>query len=46
MPFLLMLIIGAVVLGNFLSIKTQTSGSPVTGRAPLALRQTAAGRTR
>jgi Flp pilus assembly protein TadG len=40
LPFLLMLIIGAVVLGNFLRVKTQTSGLARDGARAAALRQT------
>jgi Flp pilus assembly protein TadG len=39
LPFLLMLIIGAVVLGNFLSVKTQTVGLARDGARAAALRQ-------
>lgn len=38
-PFLLMLIIGAVVLGSFLSTKTQTIGAARDGARAAALRQ-------
>lgn len=38
-PVLLMLIIGAVVLGNFLSVKTQTVGLARDGARAAALRQ-------
>ena len=38
-PILLMLILGAVVLGNFLSIKTQTTGLARDGARAAALRQ-------
>ena len=38
-PFLLMLIIGAVVLGNYLSVKTQTVGLARDGARSAALRQ-------
>ena len=40
LPVLLMLIIGAVVLGNFLSVKTQTVGLARDGARAAALRQT------
>ena len=40
MPFLLMLIIGAVVLGSFLSVKTQTVGLARDGARAAALRLT------
>lgn len=40
LPILLMLIIGAVVLGNYLSIKTQTVGLARDGARAAALRQT------
>ncbi len=40
MPVLLMLIIGAVVLGNFMSVKTQTSGIARDGARAAALRLT------
>ena len=40
MPILLMLIIGTVVLGNFLNLKTQTSGLARDGARDAALRQT------
>ena len=40
MPILLMLIIGAVVLGNFLSIKTQTVGLARDGARAAALGRT------
>jgi TadE-like protein len=39
MPILLMLIIGIVVLGNFLSIKTQTAGLARDGARAAALHQ-------
>jgi hypothetical protein len=39
MPILLMLIIGTVVLGNFLNLKTQTSGLARDGARDAALRQ-------
>jgi Flp pilus assembly protein TadG len=39
-PILLMLILGAVVLGNFLNIKTQTTGLAADGARAAALRQT------
>jgi Flp pilus assembly protein TadG len=39
MPVLLMLIIGAVVLGNFLSVRTQTVGLARDGARAAALRQ-------
>jgi Flp pilus assembly protein TadG len=39
-PFILMLIIGSVVLGNFLRVKTQTSGLARDGARAAALRQT------
>ena len=39
-PFILMLIVGAVVLGNFLRVKTQTSGLARDGARAAALRQT------
>jgi hypothetical protein len=38
-PALLMLIIGAVVMGNFLSIKTQTTGLARDGARAAALHQ-------
>lgn len=38
-PFLLMLIIGSVVLGSFLSVKTQTVGLARDGARAAALRQ-------
>ena len=38
-PFLLMLIVGAVVLGSFLSTKTQTVGLARDGARAAALRQ-------
>lgn len=38
-PFILMLIIGAVVLGNFLRVKTQTAGLARDGARAAALRQ-------
>jgi Flp pilus assembly protein TadG len=40
MPVLLMLIIGTVVLGNFLSIKTQTAGLARDGARAAALNLT------
>lgn len=40
LPVLVMLIIGAVVLGSFLSIKTQTVGTARDGARAAALRQT------
>ena len=40
LPILLMLIIGTVVLGNFLNLKTQTSGLARDGARDAALRQT------
>jgi Flp pilus assembly protein TadG len=40
LPFILMLIVGAVVLGNFLRVKTQTSGLARDGARAAALRQT------
>jgi Flp pilus assembly protein TadG len=40
MPILLMLIIGTVVLGNFLNLKTQTSGLARDGARDAALNQT------
>ena len=40
LPFLLMLIIGTVVLGNFLRVKTQTSGLARDGARAAALHQT------
>jgi Flp pilus assembly protein TadG len=39
LPFLLMLIIGAVVLGNFLSVKTQTVGLARDGARAAALQK-------
>ncbi len=39
LPVVLMLIIGAVVLGNFLSIKTQTAGLARDGARAAALNQ-------
>jgi biotin transporter BioY len=39
-PILLMLIIGTVVLGNFLNLKTQTSGLARDGARDAALRET------
>ncbi|CAN5475407.1 hypothetical protein BH23ACT3_BH23ACT3_01170 [soil metagenome] len=39
LPFLLMLIMSVVVLGNFLSIKTQTIGEARDGARAAALRQ-------
>jgi hypothetical protein len=39
LPILLMLIIGTVVLGSFLSVKTQTSGLARDGARAAALRQ-------
>jgi Flp pilus assembly protein TadG len=39
LPFLLMLIVGAVVLGNFLSVKTQTVGLARDGARAASLRQ-------
>jgi hypothetical protein len=39
LPVLLMLIIGSVVLGNFLSVKTQTMGIARDGARAAALRQ-------
>lgn len=39
-PILLTLIIGAVVLGNFLNVKTQTTGLARDGARAAALRQT------
>ncbi len=39
MPFVLMLIMAAVVLGNFMSIKTQTAGLARDGARAAALRQ-------
>lgn len=39
LPFLLMLIVGAVVLGNFLGTKTQTTGLARDGARAAALRQ-------
>ncbi|HSB87718.1 MAG TPA: TadE family protein [Ilumatobacteraceae bacterium] len=38
LPFLLMLVIGAVVLGNFLRVKTQTTGLARDGARAAALR--------
>ena len=38
-PFLLMLILGAVVLGNFLNLKTQTTGLARDGARAAALHQ-------
>jgi len=38
-PFLLMLIVGAVVLGNFLSVKTQTVGLARDGARAAALQK-------
>ena len=38
-PILLMLIIGAVVLGNFLNVKTQTTGLARDGARAAALHQ-------
>lgn len=40
LPFLLMLIIGSIVLGNFLRVKTQTTGLARDGARAAALRQT------
>lgn len=40
MPLLLMLIVGTVVLGNFLSVKTQTVGLARDGARAAALQQT------
>ena len=39
LPFVLMLIIGSVVLGNFLRVKTQTTGLARDGARAAALRQ-------
>ena len=39
LPILLMLVIGSVVLGNFLNLKTQTSGLARDGARDAALRQ-------
>lgn len=39
LPFLLMLIMGVVVLGNYLSVKTQTMGEARDGARAAALRQ-------
>jgi TadE-like protein len=39
MPILLMLIIGTVVLGNFLSVKTQTTGLARDGARAAALQK-------
>ena len=39
LPFLLMLVVGAVVLGNFLSVKTQTVGLARDGARAASLRQ-------
>ena len=38
LPFILMLIVGTVVLGNFLRVKTQTSGFARDGARAAALR--------
>jgi Flp pilus assembly protein TadG len=38
MPFILMLIIGSVVMGNFLRVKTQTSGLARDGARAASLR--------